>query len=100
MSPLPSAFDLSFLLSFFVPRKRDGLSERDAGEVQTMAMSQIVVDLENKQIGTSHVQVTYIIYQRGRGGNCVQLRNLVQRYVCTSYVGYVPEGNVPHRYRR
>ena len=75
------------------------LSERDAGEVQTMAMSQIV-DQENKEIGTSNIQVTYIMYQRGRGGNCVQLRNLVQRYVCTSYVHYVPEGNVPHRYHQ
>ena len=46
------------------------------------------------------VDRTYIMYERGRGDNCVKLRNLVQRYVCTSYVHSVPEGNLPHRYRR
>ena len=42
------------------------------------------------------VDITYIMYERGRGGNCVKLRNLVQRYVCTSYVRYLPEVNLPH----
>ena len=47
------------------------LRERDAGEVQTiiMAISQIV-DRENKQIGTSYVQVIYklrTLCTRGEG---------------------------------